>query len=80
MRGGEHGERPGQYDSQIGEYYKGWGHMERSLVNMIAKLIHNKPSVQQEIVREEMVADSIIVEALTKSVSFLHRLWELTDT
>ena len=51
--------------------------MEKPLVTLIAKLIKCKASVKHEIVRAELGAVPMVVEVLTKSVSYIHSLWNL---
>ena len=55
----------------------GWGDMEKPLVSMISRLIRAKASVPHAIIRAELAAPPLVVEALTRSVSFIHRLWDL---
>ena len=55
----------------------GWRGMERPLISMISRLIRAKASVPHDIIRAEMAAPPMVVEALTRSVSFLHSLWKL---
>ncbi|MCO5608531.1 hypothetical protein L7F22_062742 [Adiantum nelumboides] len=63
--------------TRLGGTLDGWRKMEKPLVTLIAKLIRCKASVQHEIVRAELGAAPIVVEALTKSVSYIHSLWNL---
>ena len=51
--------------------------MEKPLVFMIAQLIRAKALVPHDIIQVEVVASPIVVEALTKSISFIHHLWDL---
>ncbi|MCO5551747.1 hypothetical protein L7F22_005251 [Adiantum nelumboides] len=44
---------------------------------MISRLIRAKASVPHDIIRAELVAPPLVVEALTRLVSFKHRLWDL---
>lgn len=55
----------------------GWRCMEKPLVSMISRMIRAKASVPHDIIRAELVAPPIVVEALTRSVSFMHSLWDL---
>ena len=55
----------------------GWRCMERPLVCMISRMIRAKASVPHDIIRPELAASPIVVEALTKSVSFIHSIWDL---
>ena len=57
--------------------YDGWKSMERPLVSMISRMIRAKASVPHEIIRAEMAAPLIVVEALAQSVSFIDCTWEL---
>ena len=50
----------------------GWRCMERPLVSMFSWMIRAKASVPHEIIRAELAAPPPVVEALTKSVSFIH--------
>lgn len=43
---------------------------------MISRLIRAKASVPHEIIRAEMAAPPMEIEALTRSVSFIHSLWD----
>jgi len=65
----DHHERHGRTD--------GWGGMEKPLVSMIARLIRAKASVPHNIIRAELATSPVMVEALTRSISFMHHLWEL---
>ena len=56
----------------------GWNSMERPLVSMIARLIRAKASVPHDIIRAELAAPPMEMEALTRSVSFVHSLWDTT--
>ena len=55
----------------------GWQHLERPLVSMISWMIRAKKSVPHDIIRAEMGTPPMEVEALTKTVCFLHKAWEL---
>ena len=65
----EHYSRAGSTD--------GWRCMERPLVHMISRMIRAKASVPHEIIRAKLAASPLVVEALTRSVSFIHSLWDL---
>ena len=52
-----------------------WRAMERPLISMISRMIRAKASVPHAIIRAEVAAAPIEVEALTKSVSFIHSIW-----
>ena len=67
------------HKSRIGQVYDGWGSIEKPLVTMIAKMIQCKASVPHNIIKVEMNATPIVVEALTKIVSFIHHLWRLSQ-
>ncbi|KAH7446947.1 hypothetical protein KP509_01G083500 [Ceratopteris richardii] len=56
----------------------GWKVMERLLVSMISRLIRAKASVPHDIIRVELAAPPIEIEALTRAVSFVHSLWDTT--
>ncbi|MCO5600245.1 hypothetical protein L7F22_054355 [Adiantum nelumboides] len=49
-----------------------WRAMERPLISMISRMIRAKASVAHAIIRAEVAAPPIEIEALTKSVSFIH--------
>ena len=51
--------------------------MERPLVSMIYWMIWAKASVPHEIIHAELGAPPLVIEALTKSVSFIHSIWNL---
>lgn len=51
--------------------------MERPMIMMIARMIRSKPSVPHDIVRAELGAAPVVVEALFQAVTFMHRIWEL---
>ena len=51
--------------------------MEKPLVTMISKMIRAKASVPHEIIRAEMAAPPVVIEALTRSITFLHNTWTL---
>ena len=53
-----------------------WRIMERPLVSMISRMIKAKSSVPHAIIRAELAAPPIEIEAITRSVSFLHSLWD----
>ena len=55
----------------------GWRCMERPLVSMISRMIRAKASVPHDIIRAELAASPLVVEALTRSVSFIHSIWDL---
>ena len=55
----------------------GWKGMERPLVSMISRMIRAKASIPHEIIRAELAAPPLVIEALTRSVSFIHSLWGL---
>ncbi len=59
--------------------YKGhkWTDLERPLVLMIGRMIRSKASVPHDIVRAEMGAAPIAVEALLRSVTNIQRIWKL---
>ena len=46
-------------------------------IAMISTMIGSKSSMPYEIIKAEMATALMVVEALTKSISFLHRLWDL---
>lgn len=52
-----------------------WRSMERPLISMISRMIRAKASVPHAIIRAELAAPPIEIEALTRSVSFIHSLW-----
>ena len=52
-----------------------WKAMERPLISIISRMIRAKASVPHTIIRAEVAAPPIEVEALTKSVSFIHSIW-----
>ncbi|MCO5606524.1 hypothetical protein L7F22_060712 [Adiantum nelumboides] len=52
-----------------------WRAMERPLISMISRMIKAKASVPHAIIRAEVAAPPIEMEALTKSVSFIHGIW-----
>ncbi|MCO5572665.1 hypothetical protein L7F22_026423 [Adiantum nelumboides] len=52
-----------------------WRAMERPLISMISRMIRAKASVPHAIIRAEVAAPPIETEALTKSVSFIHGIW-----
>ena len=54
-----------------------WRAMERPLISMISRMIRAKASVPHAIIRAEVAAPPIEVEALTKSVSFIHSIWNV---
>ena len=54
-----------------------WRNMERPLVSMISRMIRAKASVSHAIIRAEVVAPPIEIEALTRSVSFMHSVWDM---
>lgn len=54
----------------------GWRNMERPLISMISRMIRAKSSVPHAIIRAELAAPPIEIEAITRSVSFLHSLWD----
>ena len=47
------------------------------MINMISRMIRCKPATPHEIVRAELAATPLVVEALTKSVMYVHSLWDL---
>ena len=51
--------------------------MERPLVSMISRMIKAKTSVPHEILRAQLAASPLVVEALTRSVSFIDSTWDL---
>lgn len=53
-----------------------WRSMERPLVSMISRMIRAKASVPHAIIRAELAAPPMEIEALTRSVSFMHSLWD----
>ena len=55
----------------------GWKSLEKPQTTMIAKMIRAKTSILEEIIRAKMVAPPIEVEALARSISFLHNTWAL---
>eukprot|EP00250_Pteridium_aquilinum_P019422 c24426_g1_i1 orf=1306-2640(+) len=65
------------HSRRSGGTYDGWRSMERPLISMISRMIRAKASVPHEIIRAELAAPPIVVEALTCSVSFIHSTWEL---
>lgn len=56
----------------------GWRCMERPLVSMIFMMIRAKAPVPHETIRVELAPSPLVVEALTRSVSFMHTLWDLS--
>ena len=52
-----------------------WRSMERPLISMISRMIRAKATVPHAIIRAELAAPPTKIEALTKSVSFIHSLW-----
>ena len=60
------------------DYYDGWDAMERPLVMMISRMIRSKGSTPHSIVRAELGAAPMVVEALFRAVSFLHRIREFS--
>lgn len=54
-----------------------WRCIERPLVSMISRMIRAKASVPHEIIRAELAAAPLVIEALTRSVSYIHGLWDL---
>ncbi|MCO5577293.1 hypothetical protein L7F22_031120 [Adiantum nelumboides] len=52
-----------------------WRAMERPLISMISRMIRAKASVPHAIIRAKVAAPPIEMEALTKSVSFIHGIW-----
>ncbi|MCO5607081.1 hypothetical protein L7F22_061273 [Adiantum nelumboides] len=52
-----------------------WRAMERPLISMISRMIRAKASVPHAIIRAEVAAPPIEIEGLTKSVSFIHGIW-----
>ena len=54
-----------------------WRSMERPLVSMISRLIRAKALVPHAIIRAELAAPPLVVEALTRSASFIHCLLDL---
>ena len=52
----------------------GWKCMERPLVSMISRMIRAKASIPHEIIHAELVAPPLVIEALTRSVSFIHSI------
>ena len=55
----------------------GWRCMERPLVSMISRMIRAKALLPHEIIPAELAAPLLVVEELTKSISFIHSLWDL---
>ena len=55
----------------------GWRCMEKLLVSMISRMIRAKALVPHDIIRAELAAPPIVVEALTRSIYFMHNLWDL---
>ncbi|KAH7307766.1 hypothetical protein KP509_22G076800 [Ceratopteris richardii] len=51
-----------------------WIALERPEILMIARLIRSKPSVPHDIIRTELAAPPMLVEALFQTVCLLHRL------
>ena len=51
--------------------------MERPLISMISWMIRAKASVPHEICRAELATPPLVIEALTRSVSFIHSIWGL---
>ena len=62
------------YKSPIGQVYDGWGSMEKSFITMIAKMVQCNAFVPHDIIQVKMNATSIVMEALTKTMSFIHHL------
>ncbi|MCO5560700.1 hypothetical protein L7F22_014317 [Adiantum nelumboides] len=60
--------------SSVGQ--DGWRRLERPLVSMISRLIRAKASVPNAIIRAQLAAPPMEIEALTRSVSFVHSLWD----
>ena len=52
--------------------------MERPLVSMISRMVKAKASVPHEIIRAQLAVPLLVVEALTRSVSFIHNIWNLS--
>ena len=53
-----------------------WKSMERPLVSMISRMIRAKASVPHAIIRAKLAAPPIEIEAITRSVTFMHSLWD----
>ena len=51
--------------------------MERPLISMISRMIRAKDSIPHAIIRAEIAAPPIEIEALTRSVAFMHNVWDL---
>lgn len=54
-----------------------WKSMERTLVSMISRMIRAKASIPHAVIQAEVAAPSIEIEALTRSVSFMHNVWDM---
>ena len=63
------------YGVQVWVDQDSWRAMERPLISMISRMIRAKASVPHAIIRAKVAASPIEVEALTKSVSFIHSIW-----
>ena len=55
----------------------GWRCMERPLVCIISRVIRAKASVLHDIIRGELATPLLVAEALTRSVSLIHNIWDL---
>ena len=51
--------------------------MERPLVSMISQMTKAKASVPHVISRAEVAAPPLEIEALTRSMSFMHSVWDM---
>ena len=51
--------------------------MEKPLVSMISRMIRAKASVPHDIIHEKLAAPKLFIEALARSISFLHNTWSL---
>ena len=51
--------------------------MGRPLISMISRMIRAKASIPHEILRAELAAPPLVIEALTRSISFIHSIWGL---
>lgn len=56
---------------------EGWRKIERPHVMMISRMIRNKPFVPHEIIRAELVAGPMVVDALFQTVTYLQRIQQM---
>ena len=55
-----------------------WQCMEKPQVSMISRMIRAKASVPHDIIRAEQAAPPLVIEALTRSISFIQNTWSLS--